>query len=106
MIGIGVRAFTEIGLLSLLFLVLKGYNGYIKPKRLGVIMKTGYELVKDNDFEEAKKMGYLVRAYQGDITIYPPGKVTGISSDHISIDDKRVFRVANRFQVVDAAQKF
>lgn len=64
-------------------------------------MEAGHELVTDSDFEEAKKMGYLVRAYQGDITIYPPGKVTGISSDHIAIDDKRVFRIASRFQVVD-----
>jgi hypothetical protein len=65
-------------------------------------MKTGYELVKDTDFEEAKKMGYLVRAYQGSITIYPPGKITGISNDHISIDDKRVFRAVNHFQIVDS----
>jgi hypothetical protein len=89
-------------LLSLLFLVLKCYNDYIKQKRLGVIMKTGYEFIKDNDFEEAKKMGYFVRAFQGNITIYPPGKITGMSNDHISIDDKRVFRIANRFEIVDS----
>jgi hypothetical protein len=82
-------------------LVLKGYNDYIKQKRLGVIMKTGYELVKDSDFEEAKKMGYLVGCYQGNISIYPPGKITAISNDHISIDDKRLFRAANQFQIVD-----
>ncbi|CAG7656547.1 hypothetical protein ACFQI7_19025 [Paenibacillus allorhizosphaerae] len=64
-------------------------------------MKTGYELVEDSDFEEAKKMGYFVRAYQGNITIYPPGKITGFSTDHIAIDEKRVFREANRFQIVD-----
>jgi hypothetical protein len=93
---------SRFTILSLLFLVLKGYNDYIKQRRLGVIMKTGYELVKDADFEEAKKMGYLVRAYQGNITIYPPGKITGISNDHISIEDKRVFRVANHFQIVDS----
>jgi hypothetical protein len=92
-----VRIYIYLG-----FLILKGYNDYIKQKRIGVIMKAGYELVTDTDFEEAKKNGYLVRPYQGNITIYPPGKVTAISNDHISIDDKRLFRVANHFQMVDS----
>ncbi|MCZ8516836.1 hypothetical protein O9H85_31625 [Paenibacillus filicis] len=65
-------------------------------------MKTGYELITDKDFEEAKKIGYLIRAYQGSITIYPPGKITGFSDIHISIDDKRLFRLANHFQIVDS----
>ncbi|WP_218095446.1 hypothetical protein [Paenibacillus solanacearum] len=64
-------------------------------------MKTGHQLVEDSDFEEAKKMGYFVRAYQGNITIYPPGKITGFSNDHIAIDEKRVFRDANHFEIVD-----
>jgi hypothetical protein len=78
----------------------------ITSNKRGVVMETGHVLIKDSDFEEAKKMGYLVRAYQGHITIYPPGLITGISNDHIAIDNKRVFRVANSFQVVDPAQKF
>ncbi|NHN28556.1 hypothetical protein [Paenibacillus agricola] len=69
-------------------------------------METGQELVTDAEFEEAKKTGQLVRAYQGNITIYPPGLITGFSKDHVAIDDKRVFRVANSFQVVNSSQKF
>jgi hypothetical protein len=86
----------------MLILVIKGYNDLIKQKRLGVKMKTGYELKNDHDFEEAKRMGHFVRAYQGNITIFPPGKITSISNDHISIENKRVFRDANHFQVVDS----
>jgi hypothetical protein len=67
-------------------------------------MQAGYELIEDNDIEEAKKMGYLVRAYQGNITIYPPGKITGYSTDHVAIDGKRLLRSANNFQIMDKSK--
>jgi hypothetical protein len=64
-------------------------------------MKAGYELIEDNDFETAKKHGYLVKVSQGAIAIYPPGKVTAYSEDHVAIDGKKVFRSVNKFKIAD-----
>jgi hypothetical protein len=65
-------------------------------------MKAGYELIEDQDFETAKKNGYIVKVFQANIdNIYPPGKITGYSDDHVSIDGKRVFRPVNRFKIAD-----
>ncbi|UQZ86974.1 hypothetical protein SK3146_06267 [Paenibacillus konkukensis] len=70
-------------------------------------MQAGYVLVDDHDFETAQKMGCPVKATQGGMDIYPPGKVTGFSSDHVTISgkngSKRLFRSVNRFEVVEAA---
>ncbi|OXM82724.1 hypothetical protein [Paenibacillus rigui] len=63
-------------------------------------MEIGHYLVGDHDFEEAKKMGYIIKATQGHITIYPPGKITAYSDDHVAIEGKRLFRPVNRFEIV------
>ncbi|TDF91029.1 hypothetical protein [Paenibacillus piri] len=64
-------------------------------------MKAGYELIEDNDFETAKKNGYIVKVTQGAIAIYPPGKVTAYSENHVAIDGKKVFRPVNKFHIAE-----
>jgi hypothetical protein len=58
-------------------------------------------LIEDYEFDYAKSKGTLVEVKQGNIRIYPIGKITGFSVDHVTIEGKKVLRSANQFFVVE-----
>jgi hypothetical protein len=58
-------------------------------------------LKEDFEFEYAKAKGTLVEVRQGGLIIYSPGKITGFSTDHVSIEGKKVLRSVNEFYAIE-----
>ena len=58
-------------------------------------------LKEDYEFEYAKAKGTLIEVRQNGLKIYPIGKITAYSSDHVAIEGKKLLRVANEFYVVE-----
>jgi hypothetical protein len=59
-------------------------------------------LKEDFEFEYAKAKGTLVEVRQSGLKIYPAGKITSYSNDHVAIEGKRLLRSVNEFYVIES----
>jgi hypothetical protein len=64
-------------------------------------MENETQLKEDFEFEYAKAKGTLVEVRQSSLIIYSAGKITGFSTDHVSIEGKKVLRSVNEFYVIE-----
>lgn len=62
-------------------------------------MEAGTRLLDDQEFENAKKLGYDITVKQGELRIVPPGKILAVSEDFIYIGNNKLLRSANEFYI-------